>query len=94
MQSGGFGCAPEASRVDPSPSYLHHAPGFLSSNHGGSATSLVVRLIVSIIPSELLKAYREEQGQGDHNEDLTGNIQSEKAAHMVTQADWTCLANA
>ena len=70
----GYSCAPETSRVDPCPSYLHHTSSFLGSDHGGSATGLVVRFIVSIVPSELLKAYWEEQGQRDHDEDLTGSI--------------------
>jgi hypothetical protein len=73
---------PEASRVDPSPSYLHHTPGFLGSDHGGSATDLVVRFIVSVVPRELLKTYREEQRQGDHDEDLTDNIKSGRAVHL------------
>ena len=68
-------CAPETSRIDPSPSYLDHAPGFLGSDHGGGATGLVVRFIVSVIPSELFKTNREEQGQGNNDKDLAGDVQ-------------------
>lgn len=52
--------APEAGRIDPNPSYLYHTSGFLSSDHGGGATGLMVRFRISIIPSELFEANREE----------------------------------
>lgn len=71
--------APEASCIDPRPSYLHHTPGFFGSDYGGGAAGLVVWFIVSIIPSELFETYRKEQSQGDHNEDLTRNIPVKKS---------------
>ena len=90
---GPFVCTPEASGIDPSPSYLHHTPSFLSSDQGGGATGNVVRFIVPIIPSELFKADREEQGQRNNDEDLASKIQV-RNSYKVTQVDFTYLANA
>lgn len=76
---------PEASCVDPSPSNLHHTPGFPGSDHSGGATGLVARLVVSVVPGELFEAYREEQRQGDYNEDLASNAKLAEAIHVTAK---------
>ena len=45
----------------------------------------MVRLIISVVPGELFETYREEQSQGDHDEDLTGNVRLGKAAHVTAK---------